>query len=142
MAAVVKQSYWKRTLGGFFGNGNANLKADSEQDWSSFHHVTVTYAFGKRLTFSGLKRYLTIGQLRELVAAQLLLPADFVGLQCEGEQLLINSMARRCNAGSHLTDDVLFPAWLKALSLLDLMGLFGSFGEAPIFHVVHPVAVV
>lgn len=92
MAAVVKQSYWKRTLGGFFGNGNANLKADSEQDWSSFHRVTVTYAFGKRLTFSGLKRYLTIGQLRELVAAQLLLPADFVGLQCEGEQLLINSM--------------------------------------------------
>ena len=60
--------------------------------WCTFPKLTVRYAFGRRLTFCGLKRYITVGQLRELVAAQLYLPAACVGLEIGEYQLLINSM--------------------------------------------------
>ena len=60
--------------------------------WCTFARLTVRYAFGRSLTFCGLKRYITVGQLRELVASRLFLPPGCVGLEKDGQQLLINSM--------------------------------------------------
>jgi hypothetical protein len=69
-----------------------NQQHSSHGDWSIFPKLTVQYAFRQELTFCGLKRYITVGQLRELVAAQLFLPASCVSLEVGGERLVFNAI--------------------------------------------------
>ena len=40
-------------------------KQQKSGQWSIFPRLTVRYAFRRKLTFCGLKRYITVGQLRE-----------------------------------------------------------------------------
>lgn len=61
-------------------------------DWSIYDKVTVSFAFMRQLTFHGMKRYVTIGQFRELVAQELLLPSTHVALEIDGLQLLVNTI--------------------------------------------------
>lgn len=62
------------------------------RDWSVFPMVTVNFAFGRKLTFVGMKRYVTVGQLRELVATELYLPSTYVALANDGAPMLTNAM--------------------------------------------------
>lgn len=62
------------------------------RDWSIFEQLTVRFAFGRKLTFRGMKRYVTVGQLRELVAQELLLPAAHVALRNAEDQLASDAM--------------------------------------------------
>ena len=62
-------------------------------NWSIFPKLTVSFAFMRRLTFRNMKRYVTVGQLRELVAQELMLPTISVHLKNSfGAPLLLNSM--------------------------------------------------
>ena len=62
-------------------------------NWSIFPKLTVSFAFMRRLTFRNMKSYVTVGQLRELVAQELMLPTISVHLKNSfGAPLLLNSM--------------------------------------------------
>ena len=72
--------------------GKAVDKRRAHINWSIYEKITVSFAFTRKLTFLGLKRYISIGQLRELIAQELLLPSTNVALEVDGRQLLVNSM--------------------------------------------------
>ena len=52
----------------------------------------MKFAFLRRLTFCNVKRYTTVGQLRELVAQELMLPSPCVGLHADGNALSLNAL--------------------------------------------------
>ena len=72
--------------------GGGGERKRAHVNWSIYEKITVSFAFTRKLTFLGLKRYISIGQLRELVAQELLLPSTNVALEVDGRFLLVNSM--------------------------------------------------
>ena len=69
-----------------------NGRREGYIDWSIYPSLTVKFAFLRRLTFRDVKRYTTVGQLRELVAQELMLPSPCVGLHADGNALSLNAL--------------------------------------------------
>ena len=77
------------------GDSSGESKAaDAElehRDWSSFDLLSVSFAFARRISLRHVKRYVTVGHVRELMGEIFHLQTAFVGLHIGSRPLLVNS---------------------------------------------------